>query len=386
MKPAPPSLHVAIACGGTGGHLFPGLAVGQEITARGGEVTLLISAKEVDQQAVRGLRDVSIVTLPSVALQGGNLPQFLVASVRARAAAKRAFAAHPPHAVLALGGFTAAPPVLAGKSFGAITALHESNTIPGRANRWLAHLVDECFVGFPDAATRLWHPHVTHTGTPVREAFTAESDPAACRSLLGLKPAAPTLVIMGGSQGARGVNQLVVSALPALVDARPDLQFLHLTGETDFESVRATYAQLRGRPHFVVRPFLSELEFALSAATLVVSRSGASSLAEFAAMRVPVVLIPLPTAQNNHQYHNAQALVATGAARWVDQQQTSPERLAALLLDLLADAPVRQQLATAIARWHVPDAAARIANRLVALLAQNHPNAPALPPAPLLVL
>ncbi len=386
MKPAPASLHVAIACGGTGGHLFPGLAVGQEITARGGDVTLLISAKSVDQQAVHGLRDVSVVTLPAVALQGGNLPQFLVASVRARAAAKRAFAAHPPHAVLALGGFTSAPPILAGKSYGAVTALHESNTIPGRANRWLAHLVDECFVGFPDAATRLWHPHISHTGTPVREVFTQGSDPAACRAMLGLRPVAATLVVMGGSQGARGVNQLVIAALPYLTQARPDLQFLHLSGEADFAAVRTAYTQLPSHPHAVVRPYLSELEFALGAATLVVSRSGASSLAEFAAMRTPAVLIPLPTAQDNHQFYNAQALVANGAARMVEQNHTSPDRLAALLIDLLADEDARRALSSAIASWHMPDAPARIVNRLVALLAQHHPNAPALPPAPLLVL
>ena len=386
MKLAPAPLHIAIACGGTGGHLFPGLAVGQEITARGGDVTLLISGKDVDQQAVRGLRDIATLTLPAVALQGGNLPQFLLASMRARTAAKRAFAAHPPHAILALGGFTAAPPVLAGKSLGAVTALHESNTIPGRANRWLAHCVDECFVGFPEAATRLWHPHVTHTGTPVREAFTAEYDPAACRTLLGLKPNAPTLVIMGGSQGARGVNQLVTAALPQLLAARPDLQFLHLTGEPDFETVRLAYSRLAPSPQFVVRPFLSEVEFALGAASVVVSRSGASSLAEFAAMRTPVILVPLPTAHDNHQFHNAVALVATGAARMIEQNRTPPDRLVTLLLELLANAPARQQLSEAIGRWHVPDAPTRIVNRLVTLLAQRNPNAPALPPAPMLVL
>ncbi len=389
MKPLPTTLRVAIACGGTGGHLYPGVAVGTELVARGVDVTLLVSPKDVDQQAIRGLRDVRIITLPAVALQGGNVSEFVTSSWRARATAKRLFAAHPPHAVLAMGGFTAAPPILAGKSFGAVTALHESNTVPGRANRWLAHVVDECFVGFPEAAQRLWHPHVTHTGTPVRENFMGEIDPVGARTLLGLKPHAPTLVIMGGSQGARGVNQLVTAALPTLVKSMPGLQYLHLTGEADIDTVRAAYATVTGgpdRPHAVVRPFLSEMEFALAAATLVVSRSGASSLAEFAARSVPTVLIPLPTAQDNHQFHNAAALVQTGAAELIDQKQTTPAEFATRILQLLQDDGARQRLSEQIARWHIADAPTRIANRLAALLAQQHPQAPILPPAPAPIL
>ena len=389
MKPTPTTLRVAIACGGTGGHLYPGVAVGTELVARGVDVTLLISPKDVDQQAIRGLRDVQIITLPAVALQGGNVSEFVTSSWRARATAKRLFAANPPHAVLAMGGFTAAPPILAGKSFGAVTALHESNTIPGRANRWLAHVVDECFVGFPDAAQRLWHPHVTHTGTPVRENFLGEIDPVAARTLLGLKPHAPTLVIMGGSQGARGVNQLVTGALPALVAGLPGLQFLHLTGEADIETVRAAYAALPAtpqRPHAVVRPFLSEMEFALAAATLVVSRSGASSLAEFAARGTPAVLIPLPTAQDNHQYHNAAALVQTGAAELIEQNHTTAAEFAQRILQLLQDETARNKLSHQITRWHIADAPTRIANRLAARLAQQYPQAPALPPAPVAIL
>jgi len=327
MKSPPETLHVAIACGGTGGHLFPGIAVGTELTQRGVDVTLLISPKDVDQQGVAGLRDFTVATLPAVALQGGNLPGFLAATWRSRAAAGRLFATQPPHAVLAFGGFTAAPPVLAGRRLGAITVIHESNLIPGRANRWLAHLVDECFVGFAEAAQRLWHPHVTHTGTPVREQFTVPIDPAGARQLLGLRPDRPTLVVIGGSQGARGLNQLVLASLPALVAAVPALQFVHLSGEPDFAQVRAGYDALRATApgvSAVVRPFLSEVELALAAATLVVSRAGASSLAEYAAVAVPVVLVPLPTAQDNHQYHNAAALVRTGAARLVEQNRTSP--------------------------------------------------------------
>ncbi|NDF00666.1 MAG: hypothetical protein EB034_20705, partial [Verrucomicrobia bacterium] len=176
-------------------------------------------------------------------------------------------------------GFTSAPPLLAGKRLSAKTFLHESNTIPGRANRWLAHVVDEAFVGFPQAAHRLWIQRHAVTGTPVREQF-APADAASCRMVLGLDAKRPTLVITGGSQGATGLNDLVLAALPELIARQPDLQFLHLTGTNDVEKARAAYAQLDTRnsklkTRFVVLPFLTEMELALGAATLAVSRAAA---------------------------------------------------------------------------------------------------------------
>ena len=154
MPSVPEKPLVAIACGGTGGHLFPGLAVAQELLRRDCDVLALVSPKEVDQQAVRAARDVQVATLPAVALQGNPLA-FARASFASYQAAKKLFAPRPPRAVLAMGGFTSAPPVLAGKHFGAKAFLHDSNTIPGRANRWLAHVADEAFIGFPQAAHRL---------------------------------------------------------------------------------------------------------------------------------------------------------------------------------------------------------------------------------------
>jgi len=178
MHPAAPMPLVAIACGGTGGHLFPGLAIAQELQRRNCDVLLLISPKEVDQQAVRATPELTVATLPAVALQG-NLFAFVRASLASLRAAKRLFATRAPRAVLAMGGFTSAPPVLAARSCGAKTFLHESNTIPGRANRWLAHFVDEAFVGFPEAAQRLWIQRHAVTGTPVREQFAPADAPVA---------------------------------------------------------------------------------------------------------------------------------------------------------------------------------------------------------------
>ena len=261
-----------------------------------------------------------------------------------------------------MGGFTSAPPVLAGKKLGAKTFLHDSNTIPGRANRLLAHVVDEAFVGFPQAAHRLWIQRHAVTGTPVREQF-APADAASCRMALGLDPRRPTLVITGGSQGASGLNDLVLAALPELAARHPDLQFLHLTGANDVDKARGAYAQLKTRS--LVQPFLTEMELALGAATLVVSRAGASSLAELAAMRVPAMLVPLPTSADDHQAHNARAFADTGAARMLNQRTTSPAHFAALVSELLTNTAARAQMQTALATWHQPTAAADIAERIL---------------------
>ena len=272
---------IAIACGGTGGHLFPGIAVAGELNQRGCDVALLISAKEVDQQAVKSAQGMQIFTLPAVGLQNRNYFSFGSSFLKSYLASRKIFRQRPPAAVLAMGGFTSAPPVLAARKFCAKTFLHESNTIPGKANRFLSRFVDEAFLGFPEAAGRLRSKKTSVTGTPVRPQFQI-GDAKNKRASLGLAADLPTILVVGGSQGARGLNDLVLSALPLLKGK--NWQWLHLTGAADFEKVQAGYAKLGLKA--VVKPFLAEMDLALGAATACVSRAGASSLAEIAAMRL----------------------------------------------------------------------------------------------------
>ena len=282
MNSTPPKPLVAIACGGTGGHLFPGLAVAGELKQRGCDVALLISPKDIDQQAVKTATGVEIFTLPAVGLQNKNYIPFLVSFGKSLFAAWKLFHRRRPDAVLAMGGFTSSPPVFAAKDGGAKTFLHESNTIPGRSNRFLSRFVDQAFIGFPEVAARLRTEKTFVTGTPVRSQFQI-GDVDKKRLSLGLEPSRPTVLVVGGSQGARGLNDLVLSALPLL--AQKNWQWLHLTGASDFEKVQSAYAKLGLKA--VVKPFLAEMELALGAATACVSRAGASSLAEIAAMRLP---------------------------------------------------------------------------------------------------
>lgn len=360
-----PNLNIAIACGGTGGHLFPGLAVGRALARFDCRVSLFVSTKGIDQKAVAGITDLSVVTLPAVALQDRNYLAFVRSMRDAWLASRAAFARNKPGAVLAMGGFTSFPVVMAGTSVGAASFLHESNTIPGRANRLLAHWVDECFVGFPEAADRLWNPRVTWTGTPARDGF-AIPNPTQIqvgRQELGLDPARPVLLVTGGSQGARGLNRLFLAALPELVTKFPELQYIHLTGEGDFEAARIAHTKLACRS--VVQPFLAGMTSALAAATAVVSRAGASSIAELAAVRAPSLLVPLPTAQDNHQYYNALALESSGAALMRNQESVVPGQFAQSIVALLSNPDLRRTLSDRIGAWHVADAAERIAARML---------------------
>ena len=357
---------VAIACGGTGGHLFPGLAVAAQLQQRGCDVALLISPKDIDQQAVKAASGMEIFTLPAVGLQNRNYFSFAGSFVKSLFAARKIFRRRKPFAVLAMGGFTSAPPVFVAKDLGVKTFLHESNTIPGRANRLLARFVDTAFTGFPETAAKLRAKKTMVTGTPVRPQFQIR-DAAGCRTALGLDANRPTILVVGGSQGAHGLNEMILSALPLLKGR--DWQWLHLTGANDFETVKSAYAAQGIRA--VVKPFLAEMDLALGAATAAVSRAGASSLAEMAAMRLPSLLVPLPTAADNHQFFNASAFATTGAARLLEQKNSPPEKVAALLAELVGDEAARQKIQAALAQWHAPDSAAQIAEHVLSAVFQG---------------
>jgi UDP-N-acetylglucosamine--N-acetylmuramyl-(pentapeptide) pyrophosphoryl-undecaprenol N-acetylglucosamine transferase len=351
-----------IACGGTGGHLFPGLAVAEELRRRGCRVTLMISPKDVDQQAIASVSGMDVVTLPAVGLNRGSFIRFASGFWKSYNQARRLFAQQRPDIVLAMGGFVSAPPIVAGKRCGAKTFIHESNSIPGRANRWLARLVDGAFVYFSTAAPQLRAKRIEVSGMPVRPQFLRPLTESKARAELGLTPDSPLLLVMGGSQGATKVNDLALTSAPILQEAVPDLQFMHLTGVRDVEKVRAEYATYNIPAS--VHSFFDNMGTALAAADVAVSRAGASSLAELAARQLPSVLIPYPTAADNHQHFNARAFVQSGAARMLQQETATPPQLANEILDLLRGNK-RSAMRQALSSWHLPGAAAQMAETIL---------------------
>jgi UDP-N-acetylglucosamine--N-acetylmuramyl-(pentapeptide) pyrophosphoryl-undecaprenol N-acetylglucosamine transferase len=360
MRLVNPAPLVAIACGGTGGHLFPGLAVAEALRGCGAECHLFVSMKEVDRQALGpwGQGGGSVETLPAVGWDRRQPWGFVGGFRRAWRQVRVVFGHRRPDAVVAMGGFTGVAPVLAGLRLGVPVFLHESNAIPGRANRWLAPWVRAAFVGFPQAAARLRAKELRVCGTPVRTGI-GPATPAVCREALGLAPDRTTVLIMGGSQGARAINRLTAGALERWRAEDLDLQFLHLTGRQDEAELRIVYARHGFRAR--VTAFTAEMGLVLGAADVAVGRAGASSLAELAAARLPAILIPFPAAADNHQVYNARAYADTGAAWVCEQGSITPSILAEQVSGLIRRPEERARISAALAPWHRPDAAREMA-------------------------
>jgi UDP-N-acetylglucosamine--N-acetylmuramyl-(pentapeptide) pyrophosphoryl-undecaprenol N-acetylglucosamine transferase len=346
--------------------------VGERLLERGASVRLLVSPKEVDQRVLRCEQRFRIVTVPAIGFSIRRGVRFLIQGWRSFRLAREEFRSAPPDVLLSMGGFTSAPPAMAARSVGADLVFHEANAIPGRANRWLAQFARRGYLYFPEAAVWFRRCDVQVLGMPVREQFQAV-DVDACRGALGLAMDRPVLLVMGGSQGASGINQLMLRAATALAAEAPALQILHLAGTREEAQVREAYraAGLAA----VVRAFLTEMEFALGAADVAVGRAGASSIAELAAMRVPAILIPYPYAVDDHQVANARALERTGAAWCLTHEEATPQRLVDEVLCLLRDPATRERFKSGLAAWHRADADLALAEQLLGLAARRRGEA-----------
>jgi len=344
--------------------LFPGLAVAEVLRAGGHDVLLLVSEKQVDQRALRNHPDLPSEKLPSIGLPSLFSPALVAFLSRLRASFKKCgaiFGADPPDAVLGMGGFTSIAPLIAARRRGIPAFLHESNAIPGKANRLAARFCRAVLLGFDDCARHFPAGKTRVTGTPIRREL-GENVPTReeARQRLGLDAGKPTLLVMGGSQGASGINALVTRAAPNMTDKK--LQVIHLAGEREAPAVEDAYRQA-GIPA-VVLPFCDRMQDVYAAADLVISRSGAASLGELSWFGLPSVLIPYPHAAEDHQRLNAGIFVRAGAARVTEETGTTPEEFAALILSLLESPSILSNMETAAKGLAPPDAAARVAGVL----------------------
>ncbi len=328
---------VVIACGGTGGHLFPGIAVAETLRQRGHESLLLISEKQIDALATEGYGHLKFEKLRTEAMPSPlslKFPGFLFKLGKSMLRCKRMIKDFGGTAVLGMGGFTSTAPLLAGRMAGCRTFIHESNAIPGRANRLNAKFSDVVLVGFEACARHFAGRRVETVGTPLRPALAERPAREAGLRHFGMEVSdAPVLLVMGGSQGARGINRLVIESLPALTKA--GVRVLHISGLPDQEEVEAAYQGVDGG--HAVLPFCADIEFAYAAASVAVCRSGASTLAELAHYGLPSILIPYPFAAEDHQTRNAEIFSTDGAALlWTQdslQAATFTDDLVALLTD-----------------------------------------------------
>ncbi len=363
-------MKVLIACGGTGGHLFPGLAVAETLLSRQHQVKLLVSEKAVDSTALSvltnssGRSGITVHSVSGIGYSGaGQLIRFCARLARAVSDCAAIGAEYRPDVVLGMGGFTSAPAVLAARWQRTPTLIHESNAVPGKANRWAGKFVDHVAVGLTECVRYFGRKPVTVTGTPIRVGLRAGRVTDA-HSRFGLERGRMTILVMGGSQGAHAVNETMASALPWLNDWREQTQFVHLSGPRDEMYVREAYERNEFRAR--VMSFCSEMELAYSVADLVVGRSGAATLTELAAFGLPAILIPYTEAAGNHQLHNARIFERAGAAHIVEQaaglQVAAGERLAEEISDLLANEKSRTCMSAAARSLAIENAAERVAD------------------------
>jgi UDP-N-acetylglucosamine--N-acetylmuramyl-(pentapeptide) pyrophosphoryl-undecaprenol N-acetylglucosamine transferase len=354
-------LRIVIAAGGTGGHLFPGLAVARELVARhAAAVTFITSPKAV---ATRILEDAGFPweALAGRALKGQGLFSRLGAYwhlPRSIRAARERLQFLSPHLVLGMGGYTSGPVGLAAWSLKLPLALHEQNALPGFTNRWLAKLADRVFVSFPASLDQFRRHLAVWTGNPAREEFFREMPP---------RPENPfTVLITGGSQGAHHLNMEVLAALPELADLKDRLRFLHLTGAADRDEVAAGYA----RAGFAARveAFSSEMPALMAQAHLILCRAGASTLAELTAVGRAGLLVPYPFAANNHQEFNARFLAGAGAAELILNKDFTGSLFAGKIQQYMAQPETLAQMEAAARRLAKPDAAHAIVQGCLELI------------------
>lgn len=353
---------LVIACGGTGGHLFPGLAVAEEWSARGGRVLLLVSEKKIDREASRkydAYRFETIPALPKPPTFSPKMPGFLWSLWRTIGRCRGLLKEFEADAVLGMGGFTSLPPVLAGRKAGLPGFIHDSNALPGKANRVTARWCHQVLIGLEAAKAHFPGRECVLTGTPVRAELRELPTREIAAATWGLDPAKKTLLVMGGSQGARKLNSLVAAA------ALPEgVQVLHIAGPGDEERVRAEAGERRG---YHIVGFCDDMPSAYAVADAVVARSGASSLTELSHVGLPSLLVPFPYAAEDHQTVNARVFADAGAAFLEQERDLDEKSMAARIAELLQD-DTRARMSAAAKALAVPDAAAQVCAAIEASL------------------
>ncbi|OGR64863.1 MAG: hypothetical protein A2X31_12075 [Elusimicrobia bacterium GWB2_63_22] len=359
-----------IASGGTGGHFYPGFALAEELRARGWQTLFLVKKEDIARPALEDAdfpyAELDMVSLPRTFNPLSHLAFWFkfFASLRL---ASRVMKDFRPDAVVGTGSYVAFPAILAARLAGVPVYIHESNAKFGLGNYLAGFFCRRAALGLPVPG----NPFPTRSvlaGTPIRGGFAALPGKAAARRALGLQEDKFTVLAFGGSQGARRLNAAFVSALKTL---KGDVQSLHIAGRKNFGEVKAAYAAagLEGAPGLALFDYREDMPLLYAAADLVISRSGASTVAELAQLKKPSILVPLPSSAGDHQRFNALALAGHGAALCLEEGHDFDARLAAALRDLAGEPEKAAAMADGFVKAAIPDglgAAAALAGLLEA--------------------
>ena len=344
-------MKVLIAAGGTGGHIYPGIAIAKEILRRDAESEVLFvgTARGLETKIVpdngfqltlinsAGLKNVGFV---------GKVKGMMILP-KSFVEARKILKEFSPDVVVGAGGYVTGPVLLTAHFLGFPTLVMDSNALPGFTNRRLARFVDKAALTFEDALPYFGTKGVV-TGNPVRDEFFGIADKKIGDTL--------NVLIFGGSQGSKAINTAMTDALELLKASGINIRIMHQTGESDYETVKAAYAE-KDWQNADIRPYISNMVEAFADADVIISRAGATTCAEVAAAGKAAIMIPLPTAADDHQRKNAEALVKNGAARMILQSELSGETLAKELIELSADKEKLMSIGTAARKMARPDAA-----------------------------
>jgi UDP-N-acetylglucosamine--N-acetylmuramyl-(pentapeptide) pyrophosphoryl-undecaprenol N-acetylglucosamine transferase len=358
-------MKVLIAGGGTGGHVYPGIAVAEEIKRMrpGFEVLFVGGRRGLEAQAVpeAGFRIRYIMTYGFPRRAWWRWPAAVAVNLIGCLQALGVILIERPNVVLGTGGYVSGPVALAAWLLGRPLLVQEQNSVPGIANRWLARIADEVHLSFVEARSYFTRKdNLKVSGNPIR-AHILSGDRTAALQEFGLVAGRPTVFIFGGSRGAHRINEAALDAMRRL-KGRVDVQFILQTGRDDFEWAKGVVEkeELPAR----VLAFLRRIHMAYAAADLVVCRSGAMTLAEISACGTPAILIPYPHAAHDHQVVNAANLVERGAAAMLPDRELAGERLAQEIAHWLSDRQALSRMSANARTFARPDAAEKIVRSL----------------------
>lgn len=361
-------MRLLIAGGGTGGHLYPGIALADEAIRRGGSEVLFVgTSRGIETRAVPAA-GYALETLEVTGLKRMGLAGTVRGLLRVPLAILRSFSIlrrFRPEVVVGVGGYASGPMVLAAALAGYATAIQEQNSVPGITNRILGKLVRRVFTAFGEAARFFPARKIERLGNPVRKAIVAALEGVAASSS---SDGRLRILVVGGSQGARAVSELVMAAASMLASKGVDFSLVHQTGTTDFERIQAKYRELGLDGRVEVRAFIDNMAAAYGAADLIIGRAGALTLAELAIVGKPAILVPLPTAADDHQSKNAAHFGEVGAAIVLNQRTSSAEDLATAITTLAEDPGKQLAMGTAMRKLARPGAAEEIVDRLQGLI------------------
>ena len=357
-------MRIVIAGGGTGGHLFPGIAVAEEFLKRDPQSSVLFigTKKGIEHRLLEQLG----YTLSEIDVEGlkgrglAALMKGLWAIPNSMWQSGRILADFQPDVVIGVGGYASGPAVMAACLMGIPTAIAEQNALAGNTNRILGKFVHKVFLTYEQSKKPFALQKVQVTGNPVRAAFAAGLSENR-RDKQGRQ-----ILIFGGSHGATAINKTVVAMLPLMQKMRDNVRVVHQTGERDLAMARQAYEQYGIEAD--VRPFIVDMVSAYAASELIICRSGATSLAEITVAEKASILIPFPWAANDHQTLNAQAMVEAGAAAMIRESELTAEKLFSLAESLLGDEQKLRDMEVKSKKLSRPDAAAKIVDACMQLV------------------